>query len=62
MTSFTNQILHFANPHDKLSTLVLYPRLGFPSIYQLTLWDPRLGPISLISHVGWRFGEGEHEI
>jgi hypothetical protein len=43
MTSFMNQILHLANPHDKLSIFVLYPRLGFPSIHRLTLWDPRLG-------------------
>jgi hypothetical protein len=45
---FMNQILHFANPHDKLSTFMLYPSLGFPSIYQLTLWDPRLGHLSII--------------
>jgi hypothetical protein len=32
-TSFSNQILHLANPHDNLSTFVLYPSLGFPSIY-----------------------------
>jgi hypothetical protein len=36
-TSFLNQILHLANPHDKLSIFVLYPSLGFPSIYRLTL-------------------------
>jgi hypothetical protein len=50
-TSFLNQILHLANPHDKLSTFVLYPSLGFPSIYRLTLWDPRLGHLSLSCHV-----------
>jgi hypothetical protein len=48
--------LHLANPYDKLSTFVLYPSLGFPSIYRLILWDPRLGHLSLFSHVGWRFG------
>jgi hypothetical protein len=26
-TSFSNQNLHLANPHDKLSTFVLYPSL-----------------------------------
>jgi hypothetical protein len=36
-TSFLNQILHLANPQDKLSTFVLCPSLGFPSIYWLTL-------------------------
>jgi hypothetical protein len=41
---------------------VLYPSLRFLSIYWLTLWDLRLRPISLVSHVGWRFWEGEHEI
>jgi hypothetical protein len=43
MASFMNQILHLANPHDKLSTFILYPSLGFPSIHRLTLWDTRLG-------------------
>jgi hypothetical protein len=51
-----NQILHLANPHDKLSTFVMYPSLGFISIYQLTLWYPRLGHLSLFSHVGSRIG------
>jgi hypothetical protein len=46
-TSFLNQILHLTNPHDKLSTFVLYPSHGFPSIYRLTLWDSRLGHLSL---------------
>jgi hypothetical protein len=46
-TSFLNQILHLADPHDKLSTLVLYPSLRFLSIYRLTLWDPRLRYLSL---------------
>jgi hypothetical protein len=46
-TSFLNQILHLANPHDKLSTFVLYPSLGFPSIHRLTLWNSRLGHLSL---------------
>jgi hypothetical protein len=62
MASFVNQVLHLAHPHEKLSIFVLYPSLGFSSIYRPTLWDPRLGPISLISHAGWRFWEGEHEI
>jgi hypothetical protein len=62
--SFLNQILHLANPHDKLSTFVLYPSLGFPSIYRLTLGDPRLGhlSLSLLSYVGRRFRDGEHEL
>jgi hypothetical protein len=50
-TSFLNQILHHANPHDRLSTFVLYPSLGFPSIYRLTLWDLRLGHLPLSSHM-----------
>jgi hypothetical protein len=50
-TSFSNQILHLANPHEKLSTFVLYPSLGFPSIYRLTLWDPRLRHLSLSYHM-----------
>jgi hypothetical protein len=55
--SFSNQILHLANPRDKLSTFVLHPCPGFQSIYRLTLWDLRLRhlPLSLLSHVGWRF-------
>jgi hypothetical protein len=61
MTCFMNQILHLTNPHDKLSIFMLYPSLRFPSIYRLTLWDPRLRPISLFSHAGWRLWEGEHE-
>jgi hypothetical protein len=31
-TSFSNQILHIANPHDKLSTFMMYPSLGFQSL------------------------------
>jgi hypothetical protein len=50
-TSFSNQILHVVNPHDKLSTFVLYPSLGFLSIYRLTLWDPRLRHLSLSCHM-----------
>jgi hypothetical protein len=45
--TFSNQILHLANPHDKLSIFMLYPSLEFLSIYRLTLWDPRLGHLSL---------------
>jgi hypothetical protein len=30
---------------------VLYPSLEFPTIYQLTLWDPRLGHLSLCLHM-----------
>jgi hypothetical protein len=60
--SFLNQILHLANAHDKLSTFVLYPSLGFPSIYRLILWDPRLGHLSLLSYVGRRIRDGEHEL
>jgi hypothetical protein len=30
---------------------VLYPSLGFPSIYRLTLWDPRLGHLSPSFHM-----------
>jgi hypothetical protein len=30
---------------------VLFPCLGFPSIYRLTLWDPRLGHLSLSFHM-----------
>jgi hypothetical protein len=61
---FMNQILHLTNPHDKLSIFVLYPSLGFPSIYRLTLWDPRLGhlSLSLLSYVGRRIRDGEHEL
>jgi hypothetical protein len=47
-TSFLNEILYLVNPHDKLSTFVLYPSLGFLSIHRLTLWDSRLG------HELWR--------
>jgi hypothetical protein len=57
-TLFLNQILHLSNPHDKLSTFVFYPSLGFPCIYRLTLWDSRLGHLSLIigrkEDLGWR--------
>jgi hypothetical protein len=62
MTCFMNQILHLTNPHDKLSIFVLYPSLGFLSIYRLTLWDPRLRHVSLFSHAGWKLLEGEHEL
>jgi hypothetical protein len=57
---FINQILHLANPHDKLSTFVLYPSLVFSTIYRLTIWDPRLGHISISLVIcrkedsGWR--------
>jgi hypothetical protein len=61
-TSFLNQILHLANPHDKLNTFVMYPSHGFPSIYRLTLWDSRLGHIYLLSSVERRFRDGEHEL
>jgi hypothetical protein len=63
-TSFLNQILHLTNPHDKLSTFVLYPSHGFPSIYRLTLWDSRLGHLSLspLSYIGRRIRNGEHEL
>jgi hypothetical protein len=47
-TLFSNQILHLANPYDKLSTFVMYPSHGFLSIYRLTLWDPRLRHLSLV--------------
>jgi hypothetical protein len=57
-TSFSNQILHLANPYDKLSTFILYPSLGFISIYQLTLCDPRFEHLSLVicrkEDSGWR--------
>jgi hypothetical protein len=43
--------LHLTNPNDKLSIFVLYPSLGFSSIYRLTLWDPRLGHLSLFFHM-----------
>jgi hypothetical protein len=61
--TFLNQILPLANPHDKLSTFVLYPSLGFPSIYWITLWDPRLRhlSLSLLSYVGRRIWDREHE-
>jgi hypothetical protein len=49
--SFLNQILHLTNPHDKLSTFVLYPSRGFPSIYRLILWDPKLGHLSPSFHM-----------
>jgi hypothetical protein len=48
-TLFSNQTLHLVNPHDKLSTFVLYPSPRFSSIHQLTLWDLRLGHLSLIT-------------
>jgi hypothetical protein len=60
-TSFSNEILHLTYSHDKLSIFVLFLCLGFPSIYRLILWDPRLGhlslslSLSLFSYVGWRF-------
>jgi hypothetical protein len=56
-TSFLNQILHLINPHDKLSIFVLFPCLGSPSIYRLTLRNPRLGHLSLFSHAAWRLCE-----
>jgi hypothetical protein len=63
-TSFLNQILHLTNPHDKLSAFVLFSSLGFPSMYRLTLWDLRLRhlSLSLLSYVGRRIRDGEHEI
>jgi hypothetical protein len=41
-----NQILHLANPHDKLSALCV-SKSWVPSIYRLTLWDPKLEHLSL---------------
>jgi hypothetical protein len=29
----------------------LYPSFGFPSIYRLTFWDPRLGHLSPSFHM-----------
>jgi hypothetical protein len=46
-----NQILHLTNPHDKLSIFELYPSFGFPSIYRLTIWNPRLGHLSPSFHM-----------
>jgi hypothetical protein len=43
--------LHLTKPHDKLSIFELYLSFGFPSIYQLTLWDPRLGHLSPSFHM-----------
>jgi hypothetical protein len=48
---FLTKILHLTNPYDKLSIFVLFPCLGFPNIYQLTLWDPRLGHLSPSFHM-----------
>jgi hypothetical protein len=63
-TSFSNQILHLANPQDKLSTFLLNPSLGFKSIHRLTLWDSRLVhlSLSLLSFVGRKIRDGEHEL
>jgi hypothetical protein len=63
-TSSSNQILHLVNTHNKLSTFRMYPSHGFPSIYRLTLWDPRLGhlSLSLLSYVGRMILDGEHEL
>jgi hypothetical protein len=62
MDCFMNQILHLTNLHDKLSIFMLYPSIRFLSIYQLTIWDPRLRPTSLFSHAGWRLWEGKYEL
>jgi hypothetical protein len=51
MAFFMNQILHLTNPHDKLSIFVFYPSFGFPSIYRLTLWDPRPRHLSPSFHM-----------
>jgi hypothetical protein len=42
--------------------LYVYPCLRFLSIYRLTLWDPRLRHLSLLSYVGRRIRDGEHEL
>jgi hypothetical protein len=43
--------------------LYVYLSFEFPSIHWLTLWDPRLGhlSLSLLSYVGRRFWDGGHE-
>jgi hypothetical protein len=60
---FMNQILHLANSHDKLSALCVF-KSWVRSIYRLTLWDLRLGhlSLSLLSYVGRRIQNGEHEL
>jgi hypothetical protein len=64
---FMNQILHLANPHDKLSALCV-SKFWVSSIYRLTLWDPSLGhlslslSLSLLSYVGRRIWDGEYEL
>jgi hypothetical protein len=54
-TSFLNQILHLANPHDKLSAFVCIQVLGSQVFTDI-------GHLYLLSHVGWRFWDGEHEL
>jgi hypothetical protein len=40
-----------------LSIFVLFPCLGSPSIYRLTLWNPRLGHLSLFHMQDGDFGK-----
>jgi hypothetical protein len=58
---FMNQLVHLANPHDKLSALCV-SKSCVSSIYRLTLWDLRFGHLSLLSYVGRRIQDGEHEL
>jgi hypothetical protein len=57
-TSFLNQILHLANPHDKLSAFVLYPSLGTTN----PLGSKTRTSLSLLLYVGRRIWDGEHEL
>jgi hypothetical protein len=62
MTFFMNQILHLANPHDKLSALCV-SKSWVPK-YSLTnpLGSKTWTSLSLLSYAGWRHWDEKHEL
>jgi hypothetical protein len=64
MASFMNQILHLANPHDKLSTLCVskswVPKYSLTNSLGSKTWTSL--SLYLLSYVGRRIRDGEHEL
>jgi hypothetical protein len=59
---FMNQILHLANPHDKLSAFCVSKSWVSKYLSTNPLGSKTWTSLSLFSYAGWRLWEGEHEI
>jgi hypothetical protein len=61
---FMNQILHLANPHDKLSAFYVskswVPKYSLANPLGSKTWTTL--SLSLLSYVGRRIWDGEHEL